>query len=47
MRDMLEAIHTKADPADRDTLKTLEEEWLYTEACPADYATRCRARQPR
>lgn len=47
MRDMLEAIHTKADPADREALQTLEEEWLYTEACPADYATRCRARQPR
>jgi hypothetical protein len=47
MSAMIDAIEARTDSADRDALQTLVDEWLLTEACPADYAERCRARQPR
>ena len=47
MNAMIDAIEARTDPVDRDALQTLVDEWLLTEACPADYAGRCRARQPR
>ncbi len=47
MTDMLDAIYAHTSPADQAALQTLEDEWLRTKACPTDYATRCRSRQPR
>ena len=45
MGDMIDALEERTEAADRPALQTLVDEWLLTEACPEDYATRCRERQ--
>lgn len=47
MNEMIDAIEAATDEADKAALRTLVEEWLLTEECPADYADRCRQRQGR
>jgi aminopeptidase N len=41
MRDMIDLIEAKADPAAKDAIETLVTEWLLSVECPADYAARC------
>lgn len=43
MRAMIDAIEAAADPADVDAIEAYATDWLYTEACPEDYAARCGA----
>ena len=44
MGQMLELLASRVDPADIEQLDQLEDEWLLTRACPADYAARRRSR---
>jgi aminopeptidase N len=43
MREMIETLKEHSDPSHANAIDTLVTEWLLTEACPADYSTRCRA----
>lgn len=45
MQDMIDLVKTKATQAQQATIDTLVTEWLRTEACPANYATRCSTHQ--
>lgn len=44
MQDMIDTLIAHA-PDHADAIETFAEEWLRTEACPADYRTRCRAHE--
>lgn len=46
MRDMIDTIEAKADPAQKDAIETLVTEWLLTKECPSDYVNRCGMHTP-
>jgi aminopeptidase N len=46
MRDLVDAIKSKAGDAKKAQIDVLVTEWLLTKECPADYAERCGAHQP-
>lgn len=43
MAEMIAAIEAAAEPSDRAAIESAVEDWLRAEACPEDYAARCRA----
>ncbi|MFO0588150.1 MAG: M1 family aminopeptidase [Polyangiaceae bacterium] len=45
MNDMIAALEAKATADQKTKIETFKTEWLLTEACPADYATRCGTHQ--
>lgn len=47
MQDMIDLIVARSEAADRAAIESAVQDWLRTEACPEDYAERCRARQSR
>jgi len=46
MEEMLTRVEAFTDPADLPAVRALATDWLQTEACPVDYAARCRTRAP-
>ncbi len=47
MQEMIDLLLERSDPADVPAIESAVTDWLRTEACPADFATRCKERQPR
>ncbi|MBM4394045.1 MAG: peptidase M1 [Deltaproteobacteria bacterium] len=47
MQDMIDLIVARSGEGDRAAIESAVTDWLRTEACPEDYAERCRARQER
>ncbi len=47
MQDMIDLIEARSEAADRAAIDSAVQDWLRTEACPEDYATRCRAHESR
>jgi len=45
MDEMLDAIESGADQSQIADIEQIADDWLRTSACPADYATRCGARE--
>ena len=45
MNEMVDLLESKATAAQKVTIETYKTEWLLTEACPVDYATRCGTHQ--
>lgn len=45
MNEMVDLLESKATAAQKATIETYKTEWLLTEACPVDYATRCGTHQ--
>jgi aminopeptidase N len=41
MQEMIDAITARATPAQRPAIEVAVQDWLRTEACPADYRERC------